>query len=198
MSSARRIALISVLSSAVVAISYSKVLSIPYLPGAFEFMTVIIFVSGFCFGSAIGASIGALAEAIFTLAPYPLAWPGAWLFTTSPILLATMALLGALYGVMGGILGKRWNSNLRVARSFVLKLGISGFVLTFIYDVLSSVGFYLAYPYYPSVWVAVYTTFIPLFYPYPPIIHTVTNTIIFMVIAPPLILSINRLLNVAK
>jgi len=198
MLSARKLALISLLSSTVVAISYSKVLSVPYLPGAFEFMTVIIFVSGFCFGSTVGAFTGALAETIFTMAPYPLAWPGSWLFATSPILLATMALLGALYGVVGGILGKRWNSNLRVTRSFVLKLGISGFVLTFIYDVLSSVGFYLAYPYYPSVWVAIYTTFIPLFYPYPPIIHTVTNTIIFMIIAPPLILSINRLLNVAK
>jgi hypothetical protein len=39
----------------------------------------------------------------------------------------------------------------------------------------------------------IYLTFIPLYYPWPPIIHTVTNTIIFAVLAPPIIQGIRRL-----
>jgi len=68
-----------------------------------------------------------------------------------------------------------------------------GFVLTFIFDVMSSVGFYLAYPVYPSVWDAIYLTFVPLYMIYPPIVHTIANTVIFAIIAPPLILAVKKL-----
>jgi hypothetical protein len=36
-------------------------------------------------------------------------------------------------------------------------------------------------------------TFIPLYYPWPPIMHTLSNTVIFAVLAPPLIRVVYRL-----
>ncbi|MEM2936399.1 MAG: ECF transporter S component [Candidatus Bathyarchaeia archaeon] len=191
----KEIALVSVLSAATIVIAYARGLAIPSLPGVVEFMTVIIFVSGFSFGWLVGALLGAVALTLYMLVPFPFAHPAAWLFIISPVLLAVMACLGSLYGVVGGILGRRWksgNSN-KIGLRFVLEMAFWGFILTFTYDILSSVGFFLAYPVYPSVWDAIYLTFIPLYYPYPPIIHTLTNTIVFAIVAPPLIKAIRAL-----
>jgi len=73
-------------------------------------------------------------------------------------------------------------------------MAVAGFALTFIYDILSSIGFYIAYPgIYASIWEAIYLTFIPLWLPYPPIIHTVTNIIVFAVVGPSIIKAIAAL-----
>ena len=184
----KEIALVSILSAAAIVVAYAKGLSIPFLPGLIEFMTVIIFVSGFCFGWFVGALVGVIAEIIYQLIPSPFAHPAAWIFTISPVLLVVMAGLGALYGVVGGFLGKWRNPKMNLR--FVAEMAFFGFILTFAYDVLSSVGFYLAYPVYSSVWYAIYLTFIPLYLPYPPIIHTFTNTAVFALIAPLLIMAI--------
>ena len=68
-----------------------------------------------------------------------------------------------------------------------------GIILTFIYDVGSSLGFALAYPAFTNPLEAIYLTFIPLYYPWPPIIHTFTNAIIFGLIAPVIIRAITQL-----
>jgi len=149
-------------------------------------MTVLIFVSGFCFGWVVGGCVGFIAVTIYMLIPYPFAHPAAWLFTISPILLFVMGALGALYGIVGGVFGKLHNPA-KINIKFIAEIAFLGFILTFIYDVFSSIGFYLAYPVYPSVWDAIYLTFIPLYYPYPPIIHTATNTVVFAIVAPALI-----------
>lgn len=188
----REITLVSLLSTVAVAIGYLKGLTITSFPGLIEFMTVTIFVTGFCFGCSIGALTGALTLAIYMLIPYPFAHPAAWIFTISPILLSVMIVLGALYGFVGGLLGRHWNPD-KKSSFFVLEMAFWGFILTLLYDIFSSVGFYLAYPVYPSVWEAIYFTFIPLYYVYPPIIHTITNTIVFALIAPPLIRAIKVL-----
>ncbi len=189
---AKEIALVSVLSAATIVIAYARGLAIPSLPGVVEFMTVIIFVSGFSFGWLVGAVLGAVALTLYMLVPFPFAHPAAWLFIISPVLLAIMACLGSLYGIVGGILGRGWKSRNHQKKGlrFVLEMAFWGFILTFTYDILSSVGFFLAYPVYSSVWYAIYLTFIPLYYPYPPIIHTLTNTIVFAVVAPALIKAI--------
>lgn len=186
----RDIALVSILTAATVAVAFAKGLSIPSLPGLVEFMTVLIFISGFCFGPFIGASIGILSETIYQLVPFPFAHPAGWLFVISPILLGIMALLGAMYGVAGGILGKRRQG--KTGRRILIEMGLSGFILTLIFDIMSSVGFYLAYPVF-DFWTTLLWTFVPAYYPYPPIVHTVTNTLVFLVIAPPLINRIEAL-----
>jgi len=187
---AKDLALVSLFSAACIVIGYGKGLSLPLLPGVVEFMAVVIFVSGFMFGWLVGALNGALTLAVYMLVPYSFAHPGAWLFVVSPILLIVMAGLGALYGMVGGIVGRR-SSNKSITPRFAAIMALWGFALTFAYDILSSVGFYVAYPgIYPSVWEAIYMTFVPAWMPYPPIIHTVTNTIVFALVAPPLVKAI--------
>jgi uncharacterized membrane protein len=194
---AKDVALISVFSALCVVIGYIKVSSLFSLPNVMEFTTVLVFVSGLMFGWVVGALDGAISVAIITLIPYPLTSPAAFLFVTPPILLAVMIGLGALYGIVGGILGKRYNTK-KMSRKMIVELAFLGFLLTFTYDVLGSVGFYLAYSvYYSSVWEAILLTFIPTIYmPYPPIIHTFTNTIIFALLVPPLVKAIGRLQGV--
>ncbi|MEM3641996.1 MAG: hypothetical protein QXH37_08765 [Candidatus Bathyarchaeia archaeon] len=183
---ARKLALIVMLSAVTVVVGYGKGLGMAFLPGLVEFLTVMIFVSGFCFGWVVGSCVGFASVTIYMLIPYPFAHPAAWLFTISPVLLIVMGLLGAMFGFVGGFFGKLRNP-VKINSRFVAELALLGFVLTFFYDILSSVGFYLAYPVYSSVWEAIYLTFIPLYMPYPPIIHTVTNTFVFAIIAPALI-----------
>ncbi|MCX6654586.1 MAG: hypothetical protein NTY03_05635, partial [Candidatus Bathyarchaeota archaeon] len=108
-----------------------------------------------------------------------------------PILLLVMVALGALFGLAGALSSKilkpaGWGR-------FSLSLAIIGFALTLTYDLVSSLGFALAYPAFSDPIQAIYLTFIPLYYPWPPIIHTITNTVIFAVIAPPLIQGIKKL-----
>ncbi len=188
---ARQVALIAVMSALSIVIAYSRGLAISSLPGVFEFMTVLIFISGFCFGSIVGVSVGIISLSIYMLVPYPFAHPAAWLYTISPILLLVMAALGALFG-LAGALSSRILKPVGWGR-FSLSLAVIGFALTLTYDILSSLGFALAYPAFSDPIQAIYLTFIPLYYPWPPIIHTFTNTIIFAVIAPPLIQGIKNL-----
>jgi len=193
---AKDVALISVFSALCVVIGYVKVSSLFSLPNVVEFTAVLVFVSGLMFGWVVGALDGAISVAIITLIPYPLTSPAAFLFVTPPILLAVMIGLGALYGIVGGILGKRYSAK-KMSRRMIAELAFLGFVLTFTYDVLGSVGFYLAYSvYYNSVWEAILWTFIPIYMPYPPIIHTFTNTVIFALLVPPLVKAIGRLQGV--
>jgi hypothetical protein len=79
----------------------------------------------------------------------------------------------------------------------IAEMAFWGLLLTFMYDVLASMGFYLAYSiYYTSVWEAIYWTFIPTIYmPYPPIVHTFSNAIIFALLAPPLVKAIGSYLG---
>ena len=195
---AKDVALVSVFSALCVVIGYVKVSSLFSLPNVIEFTAVLVFVSGVMFGWVVGALDGAISVAIITLIPYPLTSPGAFLFVTPPILLAVMSGLGALYGLVGGLLGKRYNTQ-KMSRRKVAELAVLGVMLTYAYDVLGSVGFYLAYSvYYSSVWEAIMWTFIPTIYmPYPPIIHTFTNTVIFALLVPPLVKAIGRLQGVA-
>jgi hypothetical protein len=179
------------MSAITIVVAYARGVGLPSLPGLVEFMTVLIFVSGFCFGCVVGGCVGAIAVAIYMLIPYPFAHPAAWLFTISPLLLLVMAILGAMYGVSGGIFGRIRNPA-KISTRFIVELGFLGFVLTLAYDIFSSVGFYLAYPVYPSIWEAIYLTFIPLYLPYPPIVHTFTNTLLFLILAPALIRAVNR------
>jgi hypothetical protein len=187
----KQVALIAVMSALTVVVAYSKGLAASSLPGVFEFMTVLIFVSGFCFGGLVGGSIGFISLAIYMLIPYPFAHPAAWMFSISPVLLVVMAGLGCLFGLAGAAAPRFLNPD--NTRRFVFSLAALGFGLTLFYDVFSSVGFALAYPAFESVWDAIVLTFVPLYMPWPPIVHTVTNTVIFALLAPPLIRAIGKL-----
>jgi len=187
----RQICLIAVMSAASIVVAYSKGLATPTLPGVFEFMTVLIFVTGFCFGALVGSSVGVIALTIYMLIPAPFAHPAAWMFSISPVLLVVMALLGGMFGLAGAYASRflRPRRDLR----FTLSLALIGLGLTFVYDLASSIGFALAYPAFTSIWQSIVLTFIPMYYPWPPIVHTATNAIIFGAVAPVLIISIKAL-----
>jgi hypothetical protein len=93
---------------------------------------------------------------------------------------------------VGGVLGRSRNPS-KITAKFVAEMAFFGFVLTFAYNILSSVGFYIAYFSCPTVWGSIYMTYVPAYLPYPPIIHTVTNTWVFMLVAPALIFAIRAL-----
>jgi hypothetical protein len=187
----RKVSLIAIMSAVSIVVAYSKGLALASLPGVIEFMTVLIFITGYCFGTLVGGSVGVVALTIYMLIPSPFAHPAAWLFSTSPILLVVMALLGGMFGV-GGAYTAKFTKPGREKR-FTLTLAVVGLILTFVYDIMSSVGFALAYPAFTTIWQSIIYTFIPLFLPYPPIIHTVTNAIIFALVAPVVITAIKAL-----
>jgi hypothetical protein len=188
----KKVALIAIFSALCIVVGYARGVAISFLPGLIEFMTVLIFVSGFMFGWQVGTLNGAIALAVYMLVPYPFAHPGAWMYSISPILLVIMSGLGAMYGLVGGIVGRK-RANTVVTIRFIFEMALYGLLLTFAYDILSSVGFYLAYPaYYASIWQSIYFTFIPLWLPYPPIAHTLITTLIFAIVAPPLIIAIGN------
>jgi len=188
---AKRVALAALLSAVTIVVGYARGVGIG-LPGIVEFMTVLIFVAGFCFGWTIGGTVGFVTLTIYMLIPYPFAHPAAWLLTISPVLLVVMGGLGAMYGIVGGLLG-RVQGQARLGARFIVEMALVGFSLTFVYDIASSIGFYIAYFVYPSVWEAIYMTFIPAYMPYPPIIHTITNTLVFASLAPALIQAMKTL-----
>jgi hypothetical protein len=187
----RKASLIAMMSAVSILVAYSKGLAIASLPGVVEFMTVLIFITGYCFGALVGGSVGVIALTIYMLIPFPFAHPSAWLFSLSPILLVVMALLGGMFGV-GGAYTAKFTKPGRDKR-FTFTLAVVGLILTFVFDVMSSVGFALAYPAFTTIWQPIIYTFIPLFQPYPPIIHTVTNAIIFALVAPVIITAIKTL-----
>ena len=186
------IALVAVLSATALVLAFTHGLTSPYLYNI-EFMSVVIFVSGFCFGWVVGSLVGAIATTVWNLFPYPFVSPLATITVTSPVLLVIMAALGALYGAVGGLRGRNWSLPKGQREFAVFEMAFWGFALTFIFDIMSSVGFYLAYPVYPSVWEAIYLTFIPMYMVYPPIVHTLANTFIFAFIAPPLVFAIKKM-----
>jgi hypothetical protein len=110
-------------------------------------------------------------------------------YTTSPLLLVVMATIGGAFGAAGAFASRilkpaSWGR-------LSLALAAMGFALTLFYDLASSAGFAVAYG-FPLI-ESLYLTFVPLYYAWPPIIHTVTNTVIFAVVAPPVIQGIQRL-----
>jgi hypothetical protein len=137
-----------------------------------KLMDLIVFVSGFTFGPIIGATIGILSWLVYgAINPYGF---------SLPILLATSS-SEAIYGVLGGIIGKRSiikvdNDNLFLNN---IKFAIIGFLLTFLYDLITNI-------------VSALTASIPIIVslitgiPFS-LLHEVSNMILFFVAASPII-----------
>lgn len=94
------------LSALTIVVAYAKGVSLA-LPDVVEFMTVMVSVSGYCFGLVVGGFVGFVSLVLYMLIPSPFAHPAAWMFSVSPLLLFVMGLLGMMYGVVGGILEGR-------------------------------------------------------------------------------------------
>ena len=97
-----------------------------------KFMDFIVFIGGFCFGPVTGALIGILTWLVYgTLNPYGFVFP-IWI---------TTMFSESLYGIFGGLLGRSHfpiNSDERWLDMSLL-FGVFGFILTFIYDLVTNV-----------------------------------------------------------
>jgi len=167
---ATRASVIAVMTAACIVSNY-------LLIGVFnvKLMDLIVFSSGFLFGPSVGASVGILTWLVYgTLNPYGF---------SLPVLVAT-SLMESVYGIVGGILGKR--GNMGVGLTGNLKYGIIGFLLTFLYDLVTNIvsGLSAGIP----LGVALITG-IPF-----AIAHQGSNAAFFFLGASPLISAVGRLI----
>ena len=141
-----------------------------------KLMDLIVFSSGFFFGPTVGASVGILTWLVYgTLNPLGFSLP-IWISTS---------LMESLYGIVGGFLGTRVNMGGGLTSN--LKYGIVGFLLTFVYDLVTNIvsGLSAGIP----LTVALITG-IPF-----AIVHQGSNAIFFFLGAPPLISAVGRLIS---
>jgi hypothetical protein len=141
-----------------------------------KFMDLIVFTGGYMYGSGFGATLGALIWLVYgTVNPY-----GVNLVT-----LAATILGETLYGVAGGVL----RVGLRVEPGWGpdLRLGVAGFLLTFVYDVFTNVV---------SAYVAGIPVSVALISGVPfALMHEVSNAVFFAVGLPPLLRAIGSMMN---
>ena len=182
-SSTRSITVVAVMTGLCVATNYALV-GVPNV----KFMDLIVFTTGFIFGWASGLSVGVLTWMVYgTLNPYGF---------SLPILIAT-SLGEAIYGIVGGFVGKFDSKNLVEDKNdkgkyfiFGLKLAILGVLLTATYDFFTNIVVALTLdPYNPP--------FIPVFINGAPfaIVHTISNVTFFFVGGPVLVTAIKRFLS---
>ena len=178
-----RIALTAVL----VALSVALGLLLVGVPNV-ELLTFTIFVSGAVLGRWRGAAVGALAMGIFSgVNPY-----GSGL--GFPPLFVAQVIAAALTGLVGGATTRLWDANgpgqgrfpLGVARTATA--GAIGFALAAIYQGVVILGIAIASPEFRTgVFAAIVSN---AFFS---IVHVVSNTIIFAVLAPVVIPRAKRL-----
>jgi hypothetical protein len=169
---ATRASVIAVMTAACIVSNY-------LLIGVFnvKLMDLIVFSSGFLFGPMVGASVGILTWLVYgTLNPYGF---------SLPVLVAT-SLMESLYGVAGGFLGTNRNGWMGAGLTANLKYGIVGFLLTFIYDLVTNVvsGLSAGIPLTVAM-----VTGIPF-----AIAHEGSNAAFFFLGAQPLISAVGRLI----
>ena len=167
-----RISLAAILVSLSVATNYA----LSGVPNV-TMMDFIVFMGGFCLGPLAGALIGIFTWAVYgTLNPYGF---------IPQILLATM-FSEAIYGLIGGLVGKNLASNnfdnqrLRLS----IFLGTIGFVLTLVYDLITTVVYALVFEQPIVVAVALGAPFT--------ILHQLSNAMIFAVGSFPIIRAIEK------
>ncbi|KPL01123.1 MAG: hypothetical protein AMJ91_01580 [candidate division Zixibacteria bacterium SM23_73_3] len=166
--SAQKLALIGVLIALAIALKL-PILTVPNV----EFFTFIVFSSGYLLGTTGGVVVGIISISIYTSIITPYGLP------PLPIALAQIFCMG-LIGFAGGLafrlnaIALDQNSSFRPYLS-ILILGISGLVLTIIYDLFTN----LATAFVVGQFLPVMIAAIPF-----ALIHILSNVIIFMVLAP--------------
>ena len=166
-------------ASVIAVMTAASIVSNYLLIGVFnvKLMDLIVFSSGFLFGPTVGASVGILTWLVYgTLNPYGF---------SLPILIST-SLMESLYGIVGGLLGSKGTGRMGAGLTANLKYGIVGFLLTFIYDLVTNIVFGLTAGIPLTV---ALITGIPF-----AIAHEVSNAVFFFLGAPPLISAVSRLI----
>ncbi len=169
---ARKASMLAVMTAAAVATNYLLIGVVNV-----KFMDLIVFTGGYMFGPVFGATLGALIWLVYgTVNPY-----GFNLLTLAATILGEI-----LYGVAGGVL--RVGMRVEPGLSPDLRLGVAGFLLTFVYDVFTNVV---------SAYVAGIPVSVALISGVPfALMHEVSNAVFFAVGLPPLLRAIGRTMNI--
>ena len=170
-----KISLIIMLVSLGVATNYALI-GVPNV----KIMDFIVFIGGFCLGPLAGALIGILTWTVYgVINPYGFI-PQIWL--------ATM-FSEAIYGLVGGLLGKNLASDNLDDQRFRLSvfLGTIGFILTLAYDLVTNIAYALTFSLPIMVTVA-------LGFPFT-ILHELSNAAIFAVGSLPIIKAVGKLIR---
>jgi uncharacterized membrane protein len=169
----RSISVIAVMTAVCVATNY-------FLIGVanVKLMDTIVFITGLCFGSVVGASVGILTWMVYgTINPYGF---------SLPILIATSS-SEAIYGILGGALSKSQLFELSEDNILLsnLKFGVIGFLSTFTYDLLTNIASAVTSGIPITV---VLITGIPF-----ALIHQVSNSVLFFFAVTPVVKQIYKL-----
>jgi len=169
--SVRKLSLMGVLIALAIALKL-PILSVPNV----EFFTFIVFSSGYLLGIVGGVVVGIISISIYTSLVTPYGLP--------PLPIAFAQILSmAFIGFAGGLAFKfnvvsfDQNSSFRSFLPFLI-MGISGLVLTLIYDLFTN----LASAFVMGQFLPVMIAAIPF-----ALIHTLSNVIIFVVLTPLLL-----------
>lgn len=174
---AREISVIAVLVSTCLASNYALI----WLPNV-KVMDLIVFVSGLHFGVHVGGMVGVLVWAIYgSINPRGF---------VMPIWLGCMA-AESVFGIVGGLMGKPFSVNAMKPRRVAWEMAVTGFLLTFIYDLATNLLSALTISWFETsleTIVAVMISGIPF-----ALIHELSNGILFFLGVGPLDSSIEKI-----
>jgi hypothetical protein len=169
--SARKLALMGILVALAIALKL-PILSVPNV----EFFTFIVFSSGFLLGMIEGVAVGVISMSVYTSLVTPYGLP------PLPIALAqvlSMALIGFAGGVVFKFDSSAFGLNLSSRTiAVIVTMGISGFFLTLIYDLITN----LATAFVMGQFIPVMIAAVPF-----ALLHTSSNVVIFVVLSPLLL-----------
>ena len=150
-----------------IALGISLGFALIHIPNV-ELITATIFISGYLLGIKKGAVVGLLTEALYSiLNPIGMA---------APPLFVAQVLSMSLAGCLGGILGKRKIHNPMMLH---IQLGVSGFILTTIFAVLTTLSFVFFIEFSQRTFVGSFIYGLGFY-----LIHIAANTLIFLTIVP--------------
>ena len=140
-----------------------------------ELITVTIFLAGLTLGVFGGALVGGVAEFIFSAAsPF-----GSGL--VYPPLLIAQVLSMILIGVCGGLLRPIFFKH-HFSRGRIILLGITGFILTFIFDSSTTLSFLIMMGNDLPQLIALYISAIPF-----TLLHQASNALVFSIAIPKIV-----------
>ncbi|MCK4965437.1 hypothetical protein KAS50_00315 [bacterium] len=146
-----------------------------------ELMTAVIFLGGYIHGSRYGTVIGLFAAFLWSvLNP----WGSGLAY---PTLLVSQVLGMGVIGFSGGLI-RLIVPPVNIGIKGIIVLGLSGFVLTLFYDVITSFGGFLPLGFNWSMIKGVLIAGIPF-----TLIHVSVNTAIFIVLVPALIKAFRKI-----
>jgi len=144
-----------------------------------ELITAIIFISGVLMGLKKGIIIGMISEFLFS-ALNPM---GSGLLF--PPMLISQVIAMSIVGLAGGLFAYNFFSNMNILSRIII--GITGFFLTLIYDIFVSIAFPISAGFTVKETIAAVIAGIGF-----STIHLITNTVIFLVLIPIVIIKIRK------